>query len=62
MIGKFNVGFYSVELAADCVTVASTHNVDETCAWEPADGGSFTVRGDEGYEPLGHCTHSILHL
>merc|ERR1712021_87518 len=64
LIGQFGVGFYSVYLVADKVTVVTKHNDDKQLIWESTADSSFTIREDPNAEsdPLGRGTRVILHL
>merc|ERR1719321_408048 len=62
LIGQFGVGFYSVYLVADKVTVRTKHNDDKQYIWESTADSSFTIKeGPEG-DSLGRGTAITLHL
>lgn len=61
IIGLLGLGFHSVFLVSDKVTVVTKHNDDVQYLLESSAGGSFTVRPDLG-EPLGRGTKVILHI
>ncbi|KAJ3194616.1 hypothetical protein HK101_002315 [Irineochytrium annulatum] len=62
-IGQFGVGFYSVFLVCDRVTVASKHN-DEAhqYVWESTSENEFTISKDPRGNTLGRGTEITLHL
>ena len=62
LIGQFGVGFYSVYLVADLVTVTTKHNDDVQWIWESAADASFTIAEDKDGEPLGRGTKITLTL
>merc|ERR1712130_781360 len=63
LIGQFGVGFYSVFLAADKVTVVSKHNDDpKQHIWESKATSEFTVSEDPRGNTLGRGTSIILHM
>merc|ERR1719231_1551288 len=62
LIGQFGVGFYSVYLVADKVTVRTKHNDDAQYIWESAADSSFTIREDPEGNTLGRGSEITLHL
>lgn len=62
LIGQFGVGFYSVYLVADRVTVVSKSMNDKQHIWESAADGDFSVAEDPRGDTLGRGTSIILHL
>ncbi|KAJ3333532.1 hypothetical protein HDU93_008486, partial [Gonapodya sp. JEL0774] len=62
LIGQFGVGFYSIYLVADTVTVVSKNNADKQHIWESAAENSFTVIEDPRGDTLGRGTEITLYL
>merc|ERR1711912_180506 len=58
----FGVGFYSVYLVADKVTVRTKHNDDAQYIWESTADSSFTIAEDPEGDTLGRGTEITLHL
>jgi len=62
LIGQFGVGFYSVYLAANRVTVVSKNNDDDQYIWESTAESSFSIAKDPRGNTLGRGTAVILQL
>jgi len=62
LIGQFGVGFYSVYLVADKVTVRTKHNDDNQYIWESTADSSFTIKEDPEGNTLGRGSEITLHL
>ena len=64
MIGQFGVGFYSVFLVGDHVSVASKHPDDPVQhVWSASNGGdNFTIAPDPRGNTLGRGTEITIHL
>jgi len=62
LIGQFGVGFYSVYLIADKVTVVSKHANDKQHIWQSTADRTFTVAEDPRGDTLGQGTAVVLHL
>eukprot|EP00457_Paulinella_chromatophora_P002121 gb/GEZN01002125.1/.p1 GENE.gb/GEZN01002125.1/~~gb/GEZN01002125.1/.p1 ORF type:complete len:791 (+),score=207.21 gb/GEZN01002125.1/:109-2481(+) len=62
LIGQFGVGFYSVYLVSDRVTVVSKHDKDDQYIWESRADKTFTVAKDPRGNTLGRGTQLTLHL
>jgi len=56
LIGQFGVGFYSVYLVADSVTVVTKHNDDDQQVWVSQADASFTISKDPRGTTLGRGT------
>ncbi|KXS11474.1 heat shock protein [Gonapodya prolifera JEL478] len=62
LIGQFGVGFYSIYLVADTVSVVSKNNADKQHIWESTAENSFTVVEDPRGNTLGRGTEITLYL
>merc|ERR1719478_619786 len=62
LIGQFGVGFYSVYLVADKVTVRTKHNDDKQYIWESTADSSFTIKEDPEGNTLGRGSAIPLYL
>mmetsp|Transcript_14546 Transcript_14546/g.20651 ORF Transcript_14546/g.20651 Transcript_14546/m.20651 type:complete len:684 (+) Transcript_14546:1-2052(+) len=62
LIGQFGVGFYSVYLVAEKVTVVSKHADDDQHVWESTANAVFTVAKDPRGDTLGRGTQITIHL
>ncbi|KAG9293348.1 hypothetical protein G9A89_007594 [Geosiphon pyriformis] len=63
LIGQFGVGFYSVFLVADKVTVATKHNNESTqYIWESHAVNDFTIAEDPRGNTLGRGTQIVLDI
>jgi len=63
MIGQFGVGFYSIYLVSDRVTVASKSNSDpDQHVWTSMADGSFVVGKDPRGDTLGRGTEITMYL
>jgi len=62
LIGQFGVGFYSVFLVADVVSVISKHNNDKQYIWESTAQDNFSIVEDPRGNTLGRGTRISLHL
>jgi heat shock protein beta len=62
LIGQFGVGFYSVYLVADKVTVVSKSHNDTQHVWESMADKTFTIAEDPRGPTLGRGTQVTLHL
>jgi len=62
LIGQFGVGFYSVFLVAERVTVTTKHNDDKQYIWESTADSDFTIIEDPRGNTLGRGTVISLHL
>merc|ERR1719478_977920 len=62
LIGQFGVGFYSVYLVADKVTVRTKHNDDKQYIWESTADSSFTIKEDPEGNTLGRGSAIPIYL
>lgn len=63
LIGQFGVGFYSVFLVADRITVASKNDAsDKQWVWESTGDGTYFIYEDERGNTLGRGTELTLQM
>lgn len=62
LIGQFGVGFYSVYLVADKVTVCSKHDGADQYVWESTANSVFSVAKDPRGNTLGRGTSITLYM
>eukprot|EP00300_Choanocystis_sp_HF-7_P002188 c11699_g1_i1.p2 GENE.c11699_g1_i1~~c11699_g1_i1.p2 ORF type:complete len:788 (+),score=194.93 c11699_g1_i1:34-2364(+) len=62
LIGQFGVGFYSVFLIADRVTVISKHNADDQHVWMSDASAEYSLAKDPRGNTLGRGTQIVMHL
>jgi len=62
LIGQFGVGFYSVYLIGDRVTVVSKNNDDDQYVWQSNADRSFSVAKDPRGNTLGRGTCVTIHV
>jgi len=60
LIGQFGVGFYSIYLVADSVTVTTKNNDDDQMVWISQADASFTVSKDPRGNTLGRGTQILM--
>jgi len=60
LIGQFGVGFYSIYLVADSVTVTTKNNDDDQQVWISQADASFTVSKDPRGNTLGRGTQILM--
>lgn len=62
LIGQFGVGFYSVYLVADTVTVTSKSPKDHQHIWVSTANQTFSIARDPRGDTIAHGTQITLHL
>lgn len=62
LIGQFGVGFYSLFLVGNKITVTSKHNDDDQHVWESVAGSSFSITKDPRGNTLGRGTRITIQL
>merc|ERR1711966_117171 len=60
LIGQFGVGFYSVYLIADSVTVVTKNNDDDQMVWVSSADASYTISKDPRGNTLGRGTQITM--